>query len=698
MRHIWLFLELSLISTLAVASPNQVVARYVDIGDQGQSQFLTADGSGNLFVVSQIIEPSGRMAIRATKTDPQGNTLASFDLPESVSANPIGAATDPQGNLVVAGNLVFSGNFVVKINSQLDQVLFSTQVSGVIFLQALAVDSIGTIFVVGNTTGVNFTITGNPSHSAPPQSNGQSNYAFITEFSPDGSNITFSTYFGSDQGNCTPVSCSAQTVATNVVIDSDGSIVVAGRSDSTNLPVTPGAYAEQCGCVSGLPAGFVAKFAPGGSSLEWATYIPVTGSIDQGFAISSVAFAADGGLLVGGQGGNWGPVATPGAVQSSPPEGLTSGFVLKLDSTGDRLVFSTEIGGYVGGIGLNGVTSVASDPQGNIWITGGSIPSLLPVPSGTPLLGGTYTAALSADGSSVTSAFTAPLGAAGQAVTVTQTGAVVTLGANGSLIIGVPENGPSIIGVGNSASLSVSGYVAPDELISLYGVGLGPATPMNAQVVNGNVTTSLGGVQVLFDGGAVPLLYAGPNQINALVPPFGEGQDSTVLQIVTPGGTTPGTTLHLRPSQPEVFCSSMPDSGGVYSALALNQDGSLNSANNPAAPDSIVTVWATGAGEPGGIAPGFGSIVSTLLSVPALPVSVLMSTGTDNNLFFGFGDSLEVLYAGDSPGMVTGMIQINFRIPSKPYFDPATFTDGPEVVCAIQVGEELSALFGIYVH
>src|ERR1700733_10340389 len=113
---------------MAVASPSPVIARYVDIGDQGQSQFLTADGSGNLFIVSQIVAPSGRMAIRVTKTDPQGNTLASFDLPESVSAIPIGAATDPQGNLVVAGNLVYSGNFVMMINSQLDQVFFSTQV------------------------------------------------------------------------------------------------------------------------------------------------------------------------------------------------------------------------------------------------------------------------------------------------------------------------------------------------------------------------------------------------------------------------------------------------------------------------------------------------------------------------------------------------------------------------------------------
>jgi uncharacterized protein (TIGR03437 family) len=243
--------------------------------------------------------------------------------------------------------------------------------------------------------------------------------------------------------------------------------------------------------------------------------------------------------------------------------------------------------------------------------------------------------------------------------------------------------------------LSVSGDVAPYELVSLYGIGIGPTSPMNADVVDGNVGKSLGGVQVLFDGNPVPLLHAGPNQVNALVPPFGEGQNTTVVQVLTPGGTTSGVTLQLRPSAPQVFRSSTPNSD-IDAALSLNQDGSVNSANNPASPGSIVTVWATGAGVPNQVAPGWGSIVSNLLSTPALPVSVLMATSS--TVVFGVGDSLEVLYAGDSPGMVTGMVQINFVIPLKPYYDPATFVGGPEVVCAVQVGAQVSDLFGVYVR
>ena len=683
MRHINLFFVLSLLAAPAVATGAPVAVRYVDIGDQGQSKYLAADSSGNLFVVSQFVAPSGRDAIRVTKTDAEGNTLASFDVPESVSAYVTGAAPDPQGNVVIAVSLNPSANFVVKIDSQLTQVLLSTQVSGALALNALTVDPAGNIIVAGV--------------GAPPSNSTAYSYAFMTELSPDGKHVIFSTTFGSDQTTCSPYAppCHARTAATNVAIDSTGAVIMAGSSDSSSLPVTSGAYAQQCGCSSGHPAGFVAKFAPAGASLMWATYLPV---IDPDyFSISAMALAQDGSVIVGGFGGETGPPTTPGVVQPMPPEGYLSGFVLELDPTGSRLVFSTAMGGQVGSPELvDGVTSLATDSQGNIWATGGSIPSLLPLPAGTPLLGATFTVALSSDGTRITHAFTAPQGAAGQAVLVTQAGEVVTLGANGSLIVGISDSGPFLAGVTNSAGLHVSGYVAPYEVVSLYGVGLGPAQPMNAQVVNGNVSTSLGGIQVLFDGGPVPLLYAGPNQIEALVPPFYNGEDTTVLQVVTASGTTPGTTLQLRPSQPEVFRNSTPDVGGIYAASALNQDGTVNSASNPAARGSIVSIWATGAGSPAPVAPSWGSIVSNLLSVPLLPVSVLM--GTNQPLVFGIGNSLEVLYAGDAPGLITGMTQINFQVPLKPAFDPATYTDGPEMVCTIQVGEESSGPFGIYIQ
>ena len=127
---------------------------------------------------------------------------------------------------------------------------------------------------------------------------------------------------------------------------------------------------------------------------------------------------------------------------------------------------------------------------------------------------------------------------------------------------------------------------------------------------------------------------------------------------MTPSGPLQGPTMLIRPSQPQVF----PSHAGGQSmfgipAAALNQDGSLNSPANPAASGSVVSVWATGGG------------------VPLLPVSVLWGPG-----------SLEVSNAG----MVYGVMQINFRLPSQPNVYP-----GPSF--HIQIGDAVSDPFSIYI-
>jgi hypothetical protein len=178
---------------------------------------------------------------------------------------------------------------------------------------------------------------------------------------------------------------------------------------------------------------------------------------------------------------------TSGALQSSIPDPASeAGFVAQLDSLGQRLVFATYLGSNtpVTDQSIINVNSIALDAHGTIWVTGGSDPLKLPLPAGTPVLGPLYTVALSPRGSSIASAMTAPLGAAGVAVVATGQGKIVTLGESGSLLIASPGRGPSLMGVANSAAHQVWGVVAPLELISFYGAGLGPANPLGAQVVN----------------------------------------------------------------------------------------------------------------------------------------------------------------------------------------------------------------------
>jgi uncharacterized protein (TIGR03437 family) len=694
----------------AVALASSVTAHYVDIGDEGISKLLTADTAGNLFVVSTIREPRGNSQIRAVKMDPQGNTLATFDFGGSNSDIPSAASADAQGNLVIVGTTssddfplvsplirtaYLPAGFITKIDSHLDHLIFSTLLGGsgpASSAHALAIDSAGNIYVSGSTGARDYPITPNAFQTQPPTgvSVNPSYYAFLTKVSSNGSQILFSTYFGADQTVCLPKqncsSASAVTDASALSLDPTGAVVLAGNTSACALPITPGTYAQQCGACQALnPTGFVARFSADGSKLSWSTYFPAP--------VRASALISDGSVILGGVTPNGFPT-TSGVVQAtypSPPElveTFEAGYVAKLDANGARLLFSTYLGGNVTQSEgatfdrpMNGVYSIALDAQGNIWSTGGSTGSSLPVPASTPILGDTYTVALSPDGTSLVSSLTAPLGAAGQMVVTKPQGTVVTLGSAGSVLIGSATPGPSLVGITNSAGFEVSGTITPTELISLYGIGLGPATPVPGQLVGQVFTTSLGGFQVLFDGVAAPLLYAGPNLINAIVPSNVVRQPITNVQIVTPAGTIHGPAMFVGQAQPQVFRNSVQDANLVYGAIALNQDGTVNSAANPTARGSVVTVWATGAPTLGY---RDGGIANGPLTVPVLPVSVLT-----NQLGFGYVglDSLEVQYAGDAPQMVQGVIQVNFRLVP---------TGGNRATYQLQVGPAISEPFVIY--
>jgi uncharacterized protein (TIGR03437 family) len=391
--------------------------------------------------------------------------------------------------------------------------------------------------------------------------------------------------------------------------------------------------------------------------------------------------------VVFGGGASPGLFVTKGALQSSYPAANSSAdygasFVSKVNASASSYLFSTYIGE---GIWESPVGALALDAQGNIWVTGGSAPSALPFPSSIPLLGSTFVAELSADGSSVIGGVTAPAGAAGQAIVIAPNGSPAVLGSAGSLLLDLPGQPASLVGIENSAGIQVSSEVAPYELVSLFGVGIGPANALGGKVVDGVLTNSLGGVQMLFNNVAAPLLYAGPNQINAIVPSSVVEQDTAAVQILTPNGTLTGPTLSVVPSEPEVFQNGPPMPPGG-SAVALNQDGSLNSASNPAAGGSVVVVWATGAGM--SLSSGEDGSISGESGSPLLPVSVLNASHANVSGVY----SLNVLYAGSAPGMVTGAIQINFQLPSQ-----NLLFDVYQLACQLQIGAAVSSRFSIYV-
>ena len=146
---------------------------------------------------------------------------------------------------------------------------------------------------------------------------------------------------------------------------------------------------------------------------------------------------------------------------------------------------------------------------------------------------------------------------------------------------------------------------------TLGGNGLDPS---------GKVVTTIAGTRVLFDGVAAPMIYTVKNQVSAVVPYEIAGQAATQVQVEYNGIRPVAVTVPVLPAVPGILTANASGSG---QAVAVNQDGSLNSASNPAARGSVAILYATGegqrnsAGVTGVPAPAYGGPV---LSPAALTV------------------------------------------------------------------------------
>jgi uncharacterized protein (TIGR03437 family) len=167
----------------------------------------------------------------------------------------------------------------------------------------------------------------------------------------------------------------------------------------------------------------------------------------------------------------------------------------------------------------------------------------------------------------------------------------------------------------------------------------------------GEIVTLLGNLpntppQVLFNGIPAPILYAGWNQVNAVVP-FGLSSDTPAnLEVRTASGsaTLPVPVVSVTPA---LFALG---STGTGQGAILNQDLTINSPDNPATRGSIVVLYGTGFGvlDP---QPADGQIVD---SAAATRLGVTASIACT---------AAEVTYAGAAPGLVAGVVQVNLRIP-----------------------------------
>ena len=102
--------------------------------------------------------------------------------------------------------------------------------------------------------------------------------------------------------------------------------------------------------------------------------------------------------------------------------------------------------------------------------------------------------------------------------------------------------------------------------------------------------------------------------------------------VVSNGVIGPAATVNVAPEVPGIF--SLAGSGAGQGAV-LNQDGTFNSQGNPAAPGSVIQIFATGlgatdppveAGQPGATEPPFNrTTITPVVLIGGVPAEVSFS-------------------------------------------------------------------------
>jgi len=176
---------------------------------------------------------------------------------------------------------------------------------------ALARDAQDVVTIAGRTDSANFPTTPGAFDTTP--NGGQD--AFVTRLSPSGASLLYSTFLGGATHDWASALC----------LDTQGACTVAGRTDSSNFPATPGAFDVSYNIG---PAGdaFVARLSPTGSSLVYSTFLGGTDT-DQATAI---ALDARGACTVLGRTASTNFPSTLGSFSPSY-NGFTDGFITRLD-------------------------------------------------------------------------------------------------------------------------------------------------------------------------------------------------------------------------------------------------------------------------------------------------------------------------------------------------------------------------------
>jgi gliding motility-associated-like protein len=235
---------------------------------------------------------------------------------------------------------------ITKYNSTGSNMLYSTYLGGSNneIPGSIYTDAADNLFVLGKTYSANFPVTAG---AFDVTFNGVSDI-IVSKFNAAGSALLGSTFVGGsgdDGTNISPVFTVCNSLKYNyaddsrcdVMLDAAGNCYVSGCTQSTDFPVTSGAF--QSSFQGGLQDGCVFKMSNDLSTMQWATYLGGSGE-DAAYYLD--VDANQNVYVTGGTNSSNFPV-TPGAFHTSFG-GIIDGYITRLKNDGTAIMQSTYIG------------------------------------------------------------------------------------------------------------------------------------------------------------------------------------------------------------------------------------------------------------------------------------------------------------------------------------------------------------------
>jgi len=485
-----------------------------------------------------------------------------------------------------AANGFFNG-FITKLNPAGTALVYSSYLGGSSLdsTSAVAVDGSGNAYLTGSACSTDFPVTPGAYQTVNHVSPEGTASAFITKLNPAGSALVYSTFIGGSDGIAG---------GSAIAIDGSGNAYIVGASDSSNYPVTQGAYQPTDKALltnNSLSNGIVSKLDPTGSTLLYSTYLGGSGyyythTSDNTIYIDAasdealaVAVDGSGNVYVTGQTCSTDFPVTPGAFQATDKTSALNGnaFVTKLNlgagASGpsispngivpaDSTVGTIQSGEWIEIWGA-GLASAAVSWDGNFPITlGGTSVTIdgkdaylsyvspgqidAQVPNDTTI--GTVSVVVTTGNESASANVTLGQFAPSFFLADSKHVASIIVRPDGSGAHGEGANSYDYLGpTGDSLGYPTVAAKAGD-IVELYGTGFGPTGPpvLAGQLFTGAAPT-LNSVGLLINTVSVVPLWAGLSgaglvQINVKIPP-GLGTGDVPLVATVGGAQTPSTVV-----------------------------------------------------------------------------------------------------------------------------------------------------------